>query len=68
MKERVFQNDENSFEVSDRNSCVEFNVNIDKSITIRSAEEAGWDSQITYFILTEQEAKQLTEFLVKKGY
>ena len=67
MTNRIFQN-ETSFEVSDKHCSVELDVNSDFSLTIRSDEEAGWNSQRTYFTLTEQEAKQLVAFLVAKGY
>ena len=67
MSERVYQNDD-SFEVSNRGCSVEFSVNVDYSLTVHSDEEAGWSSQSTYFTLTEDEAKKLVAFLIKKGY
>lgn len=67
MSNRVFEG-ENSFEVSNRGCSVDFDVNSDSSLTIRYDEEAGWDSQRTYFSLTEQEATMLKEFLIRKGY
>lgn len=67
MKERVFQ-DDGCFEVSDKYSDLDFNINNDRSVAVRCSEGGGWDSQITYFTLTEQEAKQLTAFLATEGY
>lgn len=67
MTNSVYQN-ENGFEVSNRGCYVEFSVNPDSSLTIHSDEEAGWNSQSTYFTLTEDEAKKLVAFLISKGY
>ena len=75
---RIFQ-DKTSFEVSNRRDLIliahyfnqkalEFDVNGDNSLSINSSEEAGWDSQRTYFTMTEEEAKQLSAFLISKGY
>lgn len=63
----VYQNDD-SFEVSNKGCLVAFSVNADYSLTIHSDQEAGWSSQSTYFTLTEDEAKKLKEFLIRKGY
>lgn len=67
MTNRVYQI-ENAFEVFNRGCSVEFSVNPDYSLTIHSDEESGWDSQSTYFTLTEDEAKKLVAFLISKGY
>lgn len=60
--------DKTSFEVSNRGCSVEFDVNGDNSLSINSSEEAGWHSQRIYFTMTEEEAKQLSAFLISKGY
>lgn len=74
MTDRVYHYDR-SFEVSGGGREVEVYVFDHKTsdrdagevmITVR--EEAGWDSQRASFTMTAEEATQLKEFLISKGY
>lgn len=72
--ERIFE-DDNSFEVSNRNSSVEFYVfgyssehTTKGEVAMNITEEASWDSQNVTFNLTREEATKLKEFLIKQGF
>ena len=67
MTNNVFKVDR-EFKVMDCNRSVTFEVNDDNGLDITADEEAGWDSQIVYLTMTEDEAKQLLAFLIEKGY
>jgi hypothetical protein len=67
MSTRVFQ-DQNSFEVSTGATSVEFYLFESRDVTITTKEDAGWDSQRASFNLTAEEATQLKQFLIEKGY
>lgn len=67
MSERIFE-DHYGFEVFDVTGDIDFNVNVDKTLTIHATEEAGWNSQNIFFQMTAEEATALKNFLIKQGY
>ena len=66
MIDQVFE-DHISFEVTAKNSSVEFYIYENREIKI-SIRELGWESQYASFNLTAEEATRLKEFLIKSGY
>jgi hypothetical protein len=64
---RVFQ-DQKSFEVSTSATSVEFYLFESRDVMITTKDDAGWDSQRASFNLTAEEATQLKQFLIEKGY
>jgi hypothetical protein len=66
VQNRTFEN-ENSFEVTNRGSTVEFAV-WNGNLHVTGEEEASWDSQRTNFVLTPTDATALKLFLEKQGF
>jgi hypothetical protein len=63
---RIFQI-ENYFEVTEKETCIEFEK-FDDKIYVTGKEEAGWESQRTNFVLTREEATALKLFLDQQGF
>ena len=66
MTTRIFEN-EDTFEVSAKRETIEFSVR-NQNVHVECAEDAGWESQRTNFVLTREEATALKIFLEKQGF